>query len=122
MDSSSPSRSPDNSSLESSSSGGGLASAIQSELKRRANLNKQQAVVKNTLPSSSPAKPLMKHNDKHDQLIAEFRQVHRKLFASSSSSEDEEKLRNNSVEICQVSVVVPKPKTEQANWCAFVYI
>ena len=31
----------------------------------------------------------MQHNDKHDQLMAEFRKVHRKLF-SSSAEEDEE--------------------------------
>jgi hypothetical protein len=92
----------DNSSMGSSSSGG-LVGAIQSELKRRAEASKgiggQQQPIKSIIksaPNKSGAgvknmkKPVtMIQNDKHDQLMAEFRRVHKKMFASSSTEDED---------------------------------
>lgn len=75
---------------------GGLVSAIQTELKRRA--SKQQYVpnppvlkpIPTTTTNGDKKALMMQHNDQHDQLIAEFRKVHRKLFASSESTTSED--------------------------------
>ena len=86
-------------------SGGGLANAIQSELKRRAeartltlksSMKPSTSSSSTSVPSATSKKPPMAtliHPDQHDQLMAEFRKVHKKMFtatsAASSSTEDE---------------------------------
>ena len=79
---------------------GGLANAIQSELKRRAEGKPLpiKSIVKNsptTNPNTTTKKPpntitTLIHPDQHNQLMAEFRQVHKKMFTLSGITEDSE--------------------------------
>ena len=41
-------------------------------------------IIKANLTENGKKSLLMQHNDQHDQLIAEFRKVHRKLFSSAN--------------------------------------
>ena len=41
-------------------------------------------IIKANLTENGKKTLLMQHNDQHDQLIAEFRKVHRKLFSSAN--------------------------------------
>ena len=87
---------------------GGLANAIQSELKRRAEGKPLpiKSIVKNSPttthlagnsnnPNTTTKKPpntitTLIHPDQHNQLMAEFRQVHKKMFTLSGITEDSE--------------------------------
>ena len=90
---------------------GGLANAIQSELKRRAEGKPLpiKSIVKNSPsttthlagnsnsnnPPTTTRKPpntitTLIHPDQHNQLMAEFRQVHKKMFTLSGITEDSE--------------------------------
>ena len=86
----------------STENGGGLASAIQLELQRRkaSTQNKPKPIIK---PSSvaelqKRRQNLLNQNDTHDQLMAEFRKVHRKLFTSSNEETEEEEVEAAAVE------------------------
>merc|ERR1712051_588389 len=119
-----PSSSTDNSSLESSSSGGGLASAIQSELKRRAQANfagnkanyVPKPIIKANLAENGKKSLLMQHNDQHDQLIAEFRKVHRKLFSSANMEAAEAGEQEDDIRVeGQAEDLLEEAQTSAAN-------
>ncbi len=90
-----------------SGSSGGLASALQSEIKKRQlkkNGQKKTSAAVLTNPNIKPSSIANKNgmngsrknqvsplkNDAHDQLMAEFKKVHKKMFTSSSTEEEEE--------------------------------
>ena len=76
----------------SSENGGGLASAIQLELQRRKQ-NKPKPIIKPSAAAELKRRQnLLNQNDTHDQLMAEFRKVHRKLFTSSNDETEGEEV------------------------------
>ena len=81
-----------------------MASAIQLELQRRKASSQQQNKPKPIIKPSSVAElqkrrqNLLNQNDTHDQLMAEFRKVHRKLFTSSNEETEEEEVETAVVE------------------------
>ena len=109
-----------------SASLGGLASAIQTELKRRQDKSTKSAptadgatatvakVVKGHVAEKKAM--LMQHqNDQHDQLMAEFRKVHRKLFSSSTEEEEEDTPSSSEPEACNKACSNEMTLSKKAN-------
>ena len=73
-------------------------------------------IIKANLTENGKKSLLMQHNDQHDQLIAEFRKVHRKLFSSSNIEAAEAGEQEDDIRVeGQVEDLVEEAQTSAAN-------
>lgn len=109
---------------------GGLASAIQVELQRRAEARREGSSV-NPSPTNSTATmatvsdtPKKYHNlatlknDKHEALMKEFKLAHKKMFNLQDQSEEEEEEDEGSNPSTDIAPDAPPPKASSPNQAA----
>ena len=73
-------------------------------------------IIKANLTENGKKSLLMQHNDQHDQLIAEFRKVHRKLFSSANMEAAEAGEQEDDIRVeGQAEDLLEEAQTSAAN-------